>query len=403
MINVLHLIPDDKFVDFLICDFDRFSELNNSYVLLTDKIVDGFIYIKNTKRVEILIINSPLYNKLLIDKEIDLIVFHSLGSEIVKQFLRDLKVNPIVFWISWGWDYVSLIGIEQHKPQTKELIKKIYKYDEPLKKKNTLLKNKITRNIRRKIRYIFKYKERRIQRLSIKSLYKKIHFYSTVVPTEIQLFNKIPGLNANFLSYKIGFLENPFKNVDEIEQLGEAVWIGNSYTFSNNHLDVFYQLKELNVDKEIIVPLSYGLNTVEHPELITIGKEFFGDKFIPIINYMPFDEYNKLLKKSNIAIFNHIRQQAVGNVIMMLWQGTKVFMSELSPVYVYFKSMKFVLFSIENELTFNSINHSLSVEEIKQNKNIVFQLYSKGAIEKTNGDTIEYLIKEVRRLKFDKF
>ena len=397
MINILHIVPDDKFIDFEIQDFERYENVENRFVLLNETAVYKFIYIKNTNIVDTVVVNSDVYLELISDTSIDIVFFHSLGFESAKQFLKDLIVKPIIFWIIWGWDYIPLIGLDLIKPKTKELLKIMEGYEYSSHRKNTIFRNIFTRFIKGKIKYL-KNNHRIIkEKLLTELLYNKIDFCSCVVPTEFKLLNKIPGFRALYMPYIIGEDSDPFVDIDLFEPLGDAIWIGNSYTLSNNHLDVFYQLKELNLTNEIIVPLSYGLNIIEHPELLLIGKEIFGERFIPIIDFIPFEEYNHLLKRANIAIFNHIRQQAVGNIIMMMWQGAKVFLSELSPVYNYFIGLGAFIFSVEKDLNYSSINSTLTIEQIKLNRKIVYQIYSKEAIEITNQNTIEFLIEKVRK------
>lgn len=396
MINVLHIVPDDKFIDFVIYDFDKYSELNNRYVLLNDIKTEVFAYIKDSIKIEVIILKSKDYEQLINNNEIDLIILHSFAIEWVKQFLKDLNISPIIYWISWGWDYVDLLNLKLYKPKTVDFFNKIFQVEEPKRKKNTLLKNPLTRILKKKSIYYLKYPQRRRENAIITSLYKKIDFCSCVMPTEFSYLKRIPGLKAIYLPYKIGYINNPFININEIEPIGDGILIGNSYTLTNNHLDVFYQLSGMKVEKEIIVPLSYGLNPSKYPELIAIGKELFGNKFFPIIAYLPFHEYNKLLKKSRIAIFNSIRQQAVGNILIMLWQGAKVFLSVQSPVYKYFKQIGIVLFTVENDLTIENISGVLNTETIKHNRKKVFEYYSKEAIDQNNAITIQNLIMKVQ-------
>lgn len=103
------------------------------------------------------------------------------------------------------------------------------------------------------------------------------------------------------------------------------IQIGNSADPSNNHLEVFEKLKKYkDTSIEIICPLSYG-DVGHRDKIIKEGNRIFGEKFIPIITLMPFDEYLGLLAKIDIAIFNHKRQQAMGNITTLLGLGEKVY------------------------------------------------------------------------------
>lgn len=110
------------------------------------------------------------------------------------------------------------------------------------------------------------------------------------------------------------------------------VLVGNSADPSNNHLDTLKKLlryKEQGI--KIYVPLSYG--DQEHAKIvIQAGKELFGGQFIPLIDFMPLHDYLKLLEQVDVAIFNHARQQAMGNTISLLGMGKTVYIrSDTTP------------------------------------------------------------------------
>jgi dTDP-N-acetylfucosamine:lipid II N-acetylfucosaminyltransferase len=103
------------------------------------------------------------------------------------------------------------------------------------------------------------------------------------------------------------------------------ILLGNSATVSNNHLDAIEKLRpyaENNI--RIYCPLSYGdsqyADQVEHT-----GKAVFGKKFIALRDFMPYGQYLELLDSIDIGIFNHDRQQGVGNIVALLGLGKKVY------------------------------------------------------------------------------
>lgn len=62
---------------------------------------------------------------------------------------------------------------------------------------------------------------------------------------------------------------------------------------------------------------------------------------------MPFDQYLEFLGKIDIAIFNHKRQQAMGNTITLLGLGKKVFMRSDVTQWAFFKSHAIAVYDIE--------------------------------------------------------
>jgi hypothetical protein len=58
----------------------------------------------------------------------------------------------------------------------------------------------------------------------------------------------------------------------------------------------------------------------------------FGSKFVALRDYMDTATYLEILRSCPIVVMNHIRQQAMGNIIMMLWMGARVFLNPQSPI-----------------------------------------------------------------------
>ena len=107
---------------------------------------------------------------------------------------------------------------------------------------------------------------------------------------------------------------------------GINILLGNSASSSNNHLAALENLRSFAGDNiKIYCPLSYG-DTVYGDEVAEAGKAIFGEKFIPIREFMPFENYIKLLSEIDVAIFNHNRQQGLGNITTLLGLGKTVYM-----------------------------------------------------------------------------
>ena len=124
------------------------------------------------------------------------------------------------------------------------------------------------------------------------------------------------------------------------------------------------------------MPLSYGdLNYAK--EVIAIGKEIFKDNFIPITDYMDFSEYISLLGTIDIAIFNHNRQQAMGNITTLLGLGKKVYIRTDITSYSYLSDLGINIYDTNNfELS------KLSETNKEQNIKIVKEYFSKETLVK---------------------
>jgi len=110
------------------------------------------------------------------------------------------------------------------------------------------------------------------------------------------------------------------------------IQLGNSATDTNHHLEVLQRLEKFKDENiQIFAPLSYG-DEAYAKEVILKGKEMFGEKFMPLTEFMPFEKYMEFLSEIDIAIFNHRRQQAFGNIISLVGMGKKVYLHPYSTV-----------------------------------------------------------------------
>ncbi|SHK36675.1 4-alpha-L-fucosyltransferase glycosyl transferase group 56 [Marinobacter antarcticus] len=104
------------------------------------------------------------------------------------------------------------------------------------------------------------------------------------------------------------------------------ILLGNSADPSNNHIQALeFLVPYKDQDIKIFVPLSYG-DQGHAKKVISQGREWFGEKFVPLTDFIAFDQYLEFLKSLDLAIFNHQRQQAMGNTITLLGMGKTVFM-----------------------------------------------------------------------------
>lgn len=150
------------------------------------------------------------------------------------------------------------------------------------------------------------------------------------------------------------------------------IQVGNSADPSNNHLEVLKKLKAFSDQPiRIYVPLSYG-NQQHAQNVMAYGTENFGKKFIPLTELMPLEKYIDFLAQIDIGIFNHRRQQGMGNTISLLGMGKKVCMrSDVTP-WKTFNDLGVIIFDCEN-MDLKKLNSSQKI----LNKKIIQTYFSK--------------------------
>ena len=180
-------------------------------------------------------------------------------------------------------------------------------------------------------------------------VFKKIKNFVTYIKGDYELAQKWYGAKGECYECFM-YPSNLYKEYDIKPKEHDAINIqlGNSADPSNNHIDILKQLvkyKDENI--QLFIPLSYG-NEEYAKEVIAYGKELFGDKFIPLTEFMPFEKYLEFLGKIDIAIFAHKRQQAMGNIITLLGLGKKVYIRNDITPWELFKDINVKVFNIQD-------------------------------------------------------
>lgn len=119
----------------------------------------------------------------------------------------------------------------------------------------------------------------------------------------------------------------------------------NAHSFNNHHrvLDDLISLDQNSV--HYYFPLSYGGaedwngNKADYRDrLIERAVDVYGERAHFLRRMMSQDEYTNYLWGIDIAIFDADRQNALGNILKLLYMGSKVFLSPESPLYGFFLS-----------------------------------------------------------------
>lgn len=161
----------------------------------------------------------------------------------------------------------------------------------------------------------------------------------------------------------------------EKECYGSAVWVGNSAAANGNHVWVFEKLKNFSDDIKILTPISYG--DVRFVKFIdNEGRKILGDKFVPLKDYLPVNDYYSKFLQANAFIFGHFRQCAVGNILMAFYFGGKVFLSNRNPLLSMYKENGFTVYSIEDDLTEKFAVLPLDKDQRKRNRELVLSIAS---------------------------
>jgi len=205
-------------------------------------------------------------------------------------------------------------------------------------------------------------------------LIKKIPFYLTRNRGDFELARVWYGGDAELLECT-GYTSNACEIASPILRTQDTInlLVGNSADPDNHHLEVLEFLAKVDdIDFHVYAPLSYGSD--DHARIVAdAGARLLGARFTPLLDYLDLDSYYDFLAKIDIALFNHHKQQAMGNIINLLGLGKKVYMrSDLSSWHSFIQD-SLVVYDITKDVNFDRLNSSIA----QRNHKIVKKSYSR--------------------------
>lgn len=366
---ILHIVPDDKFIDMAYNMFEKATPNNNEFMVVTRQ--KKFKYIKTTPITKITrkaILGKEFENIL---KNYEFVVLHTL-SNVTKKLVVNSSSNVKFLWVGWGFDYYCYVD-------KKLLLEKTYILKEKLIKERNFFGKNILRQLKNTVEYYTIY-------YGIKNTTKvmdKIDYFAPVLYEDYLLVkNQHLEFKPKYIDWNYGTLEEDLVK-EELHISGTNILLGNSASYENNHIEAIDLLDRLELEgRKIICPLSYGSKDYAD-RIIAYGTKKLSLTFEPLKSFMEIDQYNKIISSCSVVIMNHIRQQAVGNIVIMMYFGAKIFLNKENPVYTFFKKNGAVIFCME-ELTNEQVNNELTEEEKVINRELLKKHWSqKTMLEKT--------------------
>lgn len=204
-------------------------------------------------------------------------------------------------------------------------------------------------------------------------LIKRIGHIITPIEGDYMLSQKWYGAKAKwhecFMYPSNLYQEAPLQS---LPHQGINILLGNSADPSNNHIEVLDKLKRhVGEDIKVYCPLSYGDQEYAH-KVTVYGASYFGENFVAVREFMPFDKYTEFLATIDIAIFNHKRQQGLGNITTLLGFGKKVYLRKEITTWSFLHSLGVTAFDMRS-LDLSKIKINIS----NKNSGIIAKYFSK--------------------------
>lgn len=369
--KILHFVTDEKFTDYAIQQFSA-PEMESVFVLIPSNWApDSVMYCLNDS-VKIIKQRSPEFSQLLTHLgDYSAIILHGMHwgnwqTPILKVVPNHVKVA----WMFWGGEIYGRSDCPDNflAPVTALIVR-----------------------VRSFFKGIKGQPQRDINWQIPKELYKRVEYCLTGEAEEYEYAKTfLDHLEMKHIWYTYYSMEETVGTLINERVSGENVWLGNSATASNNFFDALLRLRWYGLRGcKLIVPLSYGSPWIRN-SVARIGNWLFGSRFVPLLEFLPREDYNKLMLDCGTMIMPHYNPQAQGNILTGLWLGMRVYLSERSMTYTFFKRIGASIFSFESDFKKYGCT-PITEEEFQTNRAVMTKWYGKQHVKQAVRDVVSIL------------
>lgn len=358
----LHLCFDGNFISDSYAVFEKYYPGLNLFLINKD--LDRCRLIKEKEHF----VSIPFVEKnfeqiyaLCVEKGVDRVVMHGLGTGYAA-LLRFLcsRISLKVYWLFWGYElYIPLAQLGKH-----HLIDQAMS---PFSLMSYIVPGKYNLWLRRVL-------GKRIFCDDLLAILPYITYFCFWNQEDYLLLQKhfSTSIRFKFFAYKAlwqGEADLMEKKCDLPLKRHHSILINHQASLTGNHFTLMDRVALIDQENIYtkVVPLSYGSQYIRK-QVLKKGKILFGDKFQPILDYMPSEQYFNLIATTEIALMGARRQEASGNIINLLGNGVKVFLREDNNLLEYYRKKGFIIFSFEKDLHSIEDLKPLSLDEQVHNR-----------------------------------
>lgn len=345
----LHLLQDSSFTDCFIKKINkRYNAEDHLFCVISKTLELRHVqYSVNLKIIKYDLSFEKLVGNVELKKYIKRakkIYIHYLDVQTAYYLLRYMCKGTKLYWMTWGADI--------YRARRYDLL-----YDDETKKILSQIRNK---------KIVF-FKNLLVDFIKA-FLIKKVDVICTPFKGDYDIIKQQWNTNATheLFSYIIPTQEEtiimdreqPDWLINAKKNYKYILLLGNSADPTNNHISILQKLHAFaRKDFFIVVPLSYG--NQKYAKIVDdIGRQLFGERYYSIFYYLDTDQYRVLLSNIDVAIFNHDRQQAGGNIETLLSMRKKIYMKKTS-LYQFYTERKIKINLID------SLNERTIFEHVK--------------------------------------
>lgn len=340
----IHFFSDVSFVDLAIQRFEKYYPGQNRYFVVTQgRFRKKYRFIKSDQVVQLHYASIHRLTRLLPSlTENDNLVIHQLTpfkSILALKLLK--KVDLTTYWLFYGSGLYNLLARSNQYQLLDD--------GTPRELNGTL--NTWILNLRDWFLSLL-FQQRHDN--ALEAFIARFDYFCFWNPYDYKLLKhhfKTPATFKFFRYYDVNLHGLPDLGKSENEA-SPILLVNNSASRTGNHLTILKRLHQIDQDKQlekVYVPLSYGEPDVRQ-DVVDYASHHLNYCFQPIMDFIPKVEYISLLRRVQVGIFGHRRQEAGNNIYILLALGVKIFLRSQNNLLRYLRDQGYHVFEFEADL-----------------------------------------------------
>jgi len=318
MSKILHVFSDSPYTEMFIKFIDKHFDMSEHiFIILCSSEKCKFLgFYKKYENCYVTYQKNIYFVHKKLFRESKKIIIHQLNKPQLMLSLMIFYPNAFkkMTWVIWGGDLYF------YKYKSNSIKDKIFE----------LLRKKTIARIPTIVAYIKGDYEKLVEIYDSKANYIKAKYPS---PIDVNLIKRLP-----------------LKKQDS--DRCTTIMVGNSADASNEHIEALEILQKYkNENIKIVLILSYGGTEEYIKKVQEKGKNIFGDKCKVILDYMNFQEYLGFINSIDICLFNHKRQQGLGNQMVLFALHKKVYVNSMTTPFRYYSDLGMDIYKTESIAT----------------------------------------------------
>ena len=379
---IVHICPDEKFILQFVVNFEKYGSINGHRFFLRTN--TGIVESPFVQRIKL---NSKIVKTTIssLTKD-DLLLVHFLDYQTLAWLVR-VKTKAHIGWVFWGAVFYQTLSYKSqdynlYDSQTKQIINSN-------KGRSFLLRNFLGKVLMKGFNYV----RHRISDFHFKKVLARLDVFYHFNQFDFDLVKNTYETKAQLVHFHYSNFSRFLESYKPEETLLEKtkhekfrIMVGNSGSTTNNHLDVLNLINAAKLNNiEIHMPLSYGKKSYIL-EVIKTSQQRLPKSFHPLTKFLDFDSYFDYLRSMDVCIMGHNRAEGLGNILVLLFLGKKVYLKPHTTAFQYYEHLGMKIFKLDNDISGDSLKQPLSHKDIAHNKTLCKEHFGTESVKQIYSD-----------------